>query len=644
MRFSVACSVALALACGIASCSGPAAAPTKSSAKAGDSGPSGAAQLTSPAATTLLTGAVTVPAAIVAQGGGNIVAQGGGNIVAQGGGNIVAQGGGNFIDPNGNITGGSLISPNGGTYALMATRKDVPLANTQVALLLPNGQLLKRNGKPLVVRTGAGGVYRFQNLPVGVTFQVIVLAATEGGKPARLKALARASAEGAVADVSPASTLVTGRAVKNKSKLGDLDLASLGAAILATKKALETDPLVDLTDDAKVGERMAQVEKANPDLGRTLDSVSAKLDQNAIESTALSEQVAQTKEPEPEPEEQPSTGASSAPPGSFATSNPFCAAGTAPTLLLDEAKKPVEFVAASGLALDADAKLVVADRFGTVQRFPFLGGAAEPVTTEAGATVLATFKAALFVAAPRSSSVMRYLNGKTASLLTGGQPFTPEVMGGAVDPAALAAGSEGQLYLADANKGRAFKVEIGADGTGTPTRLAAAETFRSPGGLAVDAAGNVFVADTFNHCIKQISPDGKVAVFAGAAGQPGEPKAATEPAATARFIQPAGLALGPDGSLYVADLGNQAIRVIKGGTVTTLAAVQCGAGTPERLSALGGLALTGDGKTLFVANGSHVLRFTFGESTPTPSPTATPVADAGSTATAAASGAATPKP
>ncbi|QRK05156.1 hemolysin [Archangium violaceum] len=92
-----------------------------------------------------------------------------------------------------------------------------------------------------------------------------------------------------------------------------------------------------------------------------------------------------------------------------------------------------------------------------------------------------------------------------------------------------------------------------------------------PMGIAADAQGNVYVSDSDNYCIRRIAPDGTTTVFAGAVMEPGMMDG---PAAQARFNQPAGLALTPQGELLVADMGNGVIRRIDlltpGNPVTTL--------------------------------------------------------------------------
>jgi hypothetical protein len=147
-------------------------------------------------------------------------------------------------------------------------------------------------------------------------------------------------------------------------------------------------------------------------------------------------------------------------------------------------------------------------------------------------------------------------------------------------PNSVAADSAGNLYVADTANDTIRK--ISPDGTvsalaGVPESHGStdgpgdAARFWGPSGVAVDQAGNVYVADSGNNTIRKITPAGMVGTLAGLAGHPGGNDGI---GAQARFRNPWGVAVDPGGNVLVADLSNHTIRKITpAGVVTTVAGV-----------------------------------------------------------------------
>ena len=100
----------------------------------------------------------------------------------------------------------------------------------------------------------------------------------------------------------------------------------------------------------------------------------------------------------------------------------------------------------------------------------------------------------------------------------------------------------------------------------------AAKSVQSVGGMCVDKSGNIFVSDEEQHVIMKVNESGQINTYAGLAGTAGNNSALQGvDASDARFNQPKGLACDNTGNLYIADYGNNQIRVIKNNRVSLLA-------------------------------------------------------------------------
>lgn len=135
------------------------------------------------------------------------------------------------------------------------------------------------------------------------------------------------------------------------------------------------------------------------------------------------------------------------------------------------------------------------------------------------------------------------------------------------------------------------------DGWGNSAR------FNNPFGVAVDSSGNVYVSDTANNAIRKISVGRVVTTLAGLPGYAGN----TDGNGTdARFWSPQGLAVDGAGNIYVADTGNNAIREITPmGVVTTLSIA---ADNALALNGPGGVAVDGNGNVYVADTDNHCIR------------------------------------
>ena len=171
-------------------------------------------------------------------------------------------------------------------------------------------------------------------------------------------------------------------------------------------------------------------------------------------------------------------------------------------------------------------------------------------------------------------------------------------------PGAIAVDAGGNLFVADTANNTVRKITAAGDAStlagsagnsGSSDGNGSLARFNQPGGIAVDAAGNLYLADTQNHTIRMVTSAGLVTTIAGSAGQAGRDDGT---AGNARFNQPWGVTRDAAGNLYVTDTGNATVRKITAaGVVTTLAGSagsqgsSDGAGTRAQFNLPRGIAL-----------------------------------------------------
>jgi hypothetical protein len=148
----------------------------------------------------------------------------------------------------------------------------------------------------------------------------------------------------------------------------------------------------------------------------------------------------------------------------------------------------------------------------------------------------------------------------------------PAILARLAYPEALAAGPSGEVYVADSAAHVVRRVDAGGTittvaGSGVPGSSgdggpATSAALTAPRGVAVDGAGVLYIADSGNHCVRHVLPDGTIETVAGTGerGRSGD----GGPASAAMLAGPANLELSPDGrELFVADQRNSVVRKLR---------------------------------------------------------------------------------
>jgi uncharacterized protein (TIGR03437 family) len=241
-----------------------------------------------------------------------------------------------------------------------------------------------------------------------------------------------------------------------------------------------------------------------------------------------------------------------------------------------------EFTSPNGLALDSAANLYVADT-GNERIRKFTAGGT--INTIVG-------------------------NGANASSYSGdGGPAARAQLNG---PKGAAVDAAGNVYIADTGNNRVRVVSsqgvittlagTGAAGFSGDNGPAAGAQLNQPFGLAVDAAGNLYIADFSNNRVRKVSSKGVITTVAGT-GTPGDSGDGGQ-AASAQLNTPTGVAVDAAGNLYISEFNSGLVRKVSPqGVIRTIA----GNGTPQ-LSIPAGLAVDASGNVYVADAGNNVVR------------------------------------
>lgn len=173
----------------------------------------------------------------------------------------------------------------------------------------------------------------------------------------------------------------------------------------------------------------------------------------------------------------------------------------------------------------------------------------------------------IYVADNKNHSIRKITPTGLVTTFAGGTAGTADGNGTAAqfdEPYGICSDAQGNIYVADNVNHRIRKITpagvvstIAGSTAGMQNGNAATAKFNQPDGICVDAQGNIYVSDYYNHCIRMITPAGVVSTLAG-----GIPGYQDGNASEARFDRPGSICLDTQGNLYVADRYNHRIRKI----------------------------------------------------------------------------------
>jgi uncharacterized protein (TIGR03437 family) len=249
------------------------------------------------------------------------------------------------------------------------------------------------------------------------------------------------------------------------------------------------------------------------------------------------------------------------------------------------------------------------------------------VVTSYPLAVLALLSAAIFARADTTpaSYVIQTVAGSDDTG-DGGQALAATLS----QPEGIAVDGSGNVYFADAATHRVRKIAAdgsiqtvagtGAAGFAGDGGPANAAQLNQPYGLALDHAGNLYIADLGNGRVRKIATDGMIQTVAGGGALPATSIGQGGPAASAQLSQPRNVALDAAGSLYISDFGaNQIYQVASNGILSLVAGTGTagfsGVGTSAllaQMNAPAGLAVDPSGTLYFADSANNRVRKVYG--------------------------------
>ncbi len=222
---------------------------------------------------------------------------------------------------------------------------------------------------------------------------------------------------------------------------------------------------------------------------------------------------------------------------------------------------------------------------------------------------------------PPASYIVQTVAGSDASGDGG-----PALAAALSQPEGIAVDASGNVYVADAAENRVRKIATdgsiqtvagtGVAGFAGDGGQASAALLNQPYGLALDKTGNLYIADLGNARVRKVAIDGTIQTVAGGGALPATSTGQGGSAISAQLMQPRNVVLDASGSLYISDFGaNQIYQVATNGTLSLMAGTGTagfsGVGTSALLAELNapaGLAIDSTGALYFADSGNNLVR------------------------------------